>query len=323
MNVYQTAPDIWQVELETPFAVGPVNIFLVKKKDKVMVVDAGLSTHETWINFKTALSKLSIDLKAIDCVVLTHHHIDHTGLINFLPSAIPIYGHWRIEPWLQQSSAFIQRYNDYFQRLGEKMGVPQKYVDRLPTMDGYIEYGGRRELTATVDETNTIPNFEEWQILYTPGHAQSHISLYRKTDGVFIGGDLLLEHISSNAILEPPYNDGEKAPRTLLQYRDALQKCLTLGMQTILPGHGQMFNYSDAFIQNRLQNQRKRRDIIARMIQDTPRTTFDIGQEMFRRVFENQVDLVLSEVQGYLDWLVAEKSAVCVEVDGRLKYRSL
>ena len=42
-------------------------------------------------------------------------------------------------------------------------------------------------------------------VIETPGHASTHISLYRESDGILIGGDALISHISSNPILEPPY----------------------------------------------------------------------------------------------------------------------
>lgn len=45
------------------------------------------------------------------------------------------------------------------------------------------------------DRIDSMPGFT---VIETPGHASTHISLYRESDGILIGGDALISHISSN-----------------------------------------------------------------------------------------------------------------------------
>ncbi|GGH79390.1 glyoxylase-like metal-dependent hydrolase (beta-lactamase superfamily II) [Pullulanibacillus pueri] len=322
MQLNQIEQDIWQIELETPYAVGPVNIYIIIKNNRVMMVDAGVSTYPAWRDFQTALHQLNLTTASIDCLVLTHHHPDHTGFLRYLPTSIDLYGHWRNTPWISHDTHFMRRFQTFFQEQAVKMGVPERYYDKLPTFKGYLSMGGTSELKRTINEGDEIPGFEEWQILYTPGHAQSHISLYRATDGVFMSGDFLLEHISTNALLEPPYNDKEEAPKTFLRYRESLIRCLTLDIRKVLPGHGKPFLYPRSFIEERLHNQDKRFDTLKRYIKEKPQTVFEIGKRMFRFVFFKQMDLVLFEVQGYLEWL-AKNNEVTIEMkEGTYYYKS-
>ena len=74
-----------------------------------------------------------------------------------------------------------------------------------------LKYSCNRSLTHTVREGDRIDSLPGFTVLETPGHASTHISLYRESDGILIGGDALISHISSNPILEPPYEGRNRA----------------------------------------------------------------------------------------------------------------
>ncbi|MFP3454355.1 MBL fold metallo-hydrolase, partial [Bacillus sp. SIMBA_154] len=80
---------------------------------------------------------------------------------------------------------------------------------------------------------------EQFFVMETPGHAQSHLSFLDETTGDLIGGDLLLTTISSNPLMEAP-DEGKERKKSLLQYKASLNRLLGLPIKTIHPGHGQL-----------------------------------------------------------------------------------
>ncbi|MFC7394776.1 MBL fold metallo-hydrolase [Scopulibacillus cellulosilyticus] len=313
---------VWQMTLPTPFDIGPVNVYLIQN-DIITLVDAGPKTEEAWLSFNDALKHIGMTPKDIDQIVLTHHHPDHTGLVNYFNQDIPVIAHSRLRPWFEQDEAFMMRYNRYFKALGYQMGVPEIYRKKMSSIEEDLKYASKGILTKAVDEGDTIDGLKDWQVLYTPGHAQSHISLYREKDGLFLAGDLLLEKISSNAILEPPYNDKETPPCSLLQYRESLKRCLKLNISKVCPGHGKVFAQAHELINERLQNQLERRNKVLSYLESGWKTTFDIGKEMFSKAYLTQMDLVLSEIQGYLDWLLQAENIQKIENNGVIYYKGL
>ncbi|MFP3360212.1 MBL fold metallo-hydrolase, partial [Planococcus sp. SIMBA_143] len=79
-----------------------------------------------------------------------------------------------------------------------------------------LSYAGEGHLTKTLEEGDKLPGHPDWQVLNTKGHAQSHVSFYRESDGIFIGGDHLLKNISSNPVVEPPIHEGERRASPML-----------------------------------------------------------------------------------------------------------
>src|SRR3989475_12995950 len=75
---------------------------------------------------------------------------------------------------------------------------------------------------------------ERLRALHTPGHSNGHVSFYHE-DGVLVSGDLLLEGISPNPIVEfSP--DGKRIP-TLPQYFQSLRRAPPLNCEVAHPGH--------------------------------------------------------------------------------------
>ena len=146
-----------------------------------------------------------------------------------------------------------------------------------------------------------LPHFPEWQVLYTPGHSQSHISLYRENDRVMIGGDHIIKHISSNALIEPPINPSLHRPLTLVQYRTALEMCANMDIDVIFSGHGEpVYDHRELILQ-RLQNNWKRTDMLRDLLKDGAKTVYELSTLLFPHVYQKQLSFTLSETLGHID----------------------
>lgn len=310
---------VHQITIPTPFAVGDVYVYLLKG-DVLSLVDAGVKTKDAREALKLQLKELGYTPGDIEQHILTHHHPDHIGLIGEFPRAESIVGHAFNEPWLTKDQTFFQQYEQFFKDQFALFGVPDLYLEQLDQLKNSLTLIGDGELTNAIEEGDVLPGHSEWKVIETKGHAQSHISFFRESDGVFIGGDHLLSHITPNPILEPSYNGESERPKPLLQYRKNAKKCLDLGIDTVYPGHGEVFNNLEKLIPTQLAKQKQRADKVLGMLHKESQTPFDLCQQLFPKQFAKQLDLTMSETVGQLDYLEHEGKITKEYINGILFY---
>lgn len=304
---------IHQITVPTPFNVGPVNMYVVEG-DALTLIDAGVKTDEAWQVFLQEMKSLGYRLKDFDQVILTHHHVDHVGLLDFLreETEARVIGHSRNQPWISRDPEFLERHDQFFNRLYQRNGVPEPFIDDVQKMRRRLfNFSCNTSLDSSVAEGDEVDGLPGWKVIETPGHAQSHISLFHEKDGLMIGGDHIIAHISSNALIEPPAEETEDRPRTLIQYRDSLKRCQMMGISRVLSGHGVDVTDVVPLIDTRLQKNEERANLIHQWILEEPMTVFDVCKRLFARVYEQQLALTMSETLGHLDLLESwEKSRI-------------
>lgn len=302
-----------KVILPTPYAVGDVNTFLVKG-DALTLFDAGPKTQEAYEALQWGIRAAGYDMKDVEQVVLTHHHPDHAGWVDAFPNA-EILGHQYVDHWMRQEPDFLDYRNNFY--VGElvKQGVPQSYIDRIVEVRGEMELFGTRPLTGFLAEGDEVPGHPGLVVYETPGHAQSHLIFMEDSTRECIGGDLLLERVSSNPIVEPPVTLEGDRPHSLLQYNASLKKLNDLRVAKLYTGHGgEVCNVSE-LVEERLAKQHARALKVREMITE-PKTVFEVTKELFAKIYQAQLGLTLSETLGQLDYLVDEGLAVLSEENG-------
>jgi glyoxylase-like metal-dependent hydrolase (beta-lactamase superfamily II) len=70
---------VYQLPVPTPYAVGPVNVYLIKN-DPVTLIDVGPGTAKAGEVLKDMLSSLGVGIKEVKRIIITHAHPDHCGL---------------------------------------------------------------------------------------------------------------------------------------------------------------------------------------------------------------------------------------------------
>lgn len=295
---------ISQLTLPTPFAVGDTHVYLIKG-DMLTLVDAGVKTKAAWQALKIQLRELGYHPYDIEQIILTHHHPDHIGLVGEFPRVERIAAHENVQAWLTRDEAFLKHYLQFFKTFFKMCGIDdieQSIFDEFKQM---MSLAGEGEVTDVLNEGDILPGHGEWRVIETKGHAQSHLSFLREDDGILLGGDHILDHISSNPLLEPPKMGETHRPKPLLQYRTNLKKCLSLGISTVLPGHGLLVKNIDELIPKRLAKQDQRAAKVLALLEKRPLTPFQICQEIFPTRYRSQLDLTMSETIGQLDLLEA------------------
>src|SRR5579859_232137 len=75
-----------------------------------------------------------------------------------------------------------------------------------------------------------------YRVIWTPGHADGHICLWREADGLLVAGDHVLPRITPNIGLYP-----HSRPNPLRDYYASLARVRDLPVRRALPGHGRPF----------------------------------------------------------------------------------
>lgn len=295
---------IAKIATPTPFAVGDVNCFLLKG-DALTLVDAGTKTDEAYEALRRGLAGHGYSFKDIEQVFVTHHHPDHCGWVEAFDRA-EIIGHQYLHYWLTRDADFMERHDRFYEQSFNENGVPEQYAGRLKRFHRTADFIGTRPLDRIIGEGEDLPGHPGWTVQESLGHAQSHLSLYHH-DGRLIGGDLLLEKVSSNPLIEPPLNEQDERPHSLLQYNASLGRLLELPVDTVYGGHGGEIRNAHELIAGRLEKQQQRAIHVHELLKEQPHTVFELSKRLFPKVYEQQIGLTLSETLGQLDYLLSRE----------------
>jgi glyoxylase-like metal-dependent hydrolase (beta-lactamase superfamily II) len=314
---------IAKIVLPTPFPVGDVNVYVVMG-ERLTLVDVGPNTEQAFVTLQNQLAQLGLKLQDIEQVILTHDHPDHAGLLEHFSPELEVYGHANNERWLHRTEEFYNEYESFYRQLFVESGIPAKYYEPLVVgMKQMLLYSCDRSLTGTLSEGEVPIGLSEWSVIETPGHAQSQIGLIRKKDGVFIGGDLLLEHISANPLLEPPLPGEKERPKPQLQVNHSLQKLLTLPIHLVYTGHGEEVMDVSSLVEKRLSHQVLRAEQVKEWLEHEPMTAFEICQRLFPSVYKRQLGLTISESIAQVDYLLDVKKIEATKVNGTFVYQAI
>lgn len=299
------AEGIYQLPIPTPFAVGEVNLYLVAG-ETLTLVDVGPLTEEAWSALVGGMEQIGYRLEDVEQVVLTHHHVDHCGLLERVRevSGAVTLAHPLARPYVEHDKAFMEFHDQFFLQIYQESGVPEEKLSLIQRFHKMITtFSTPSKIDIALKHEQRVPGLAEWQVLYTPGHSQSHLSLYRERDRVFIGGDHIIKHISSNAFTEPPRDKTLTRPLTLVQYRTALEMCADMDIEKVLPGHGEVVTNHRELILGRLNRNWERTGVLRQHLRDGEKTAYQLTELLFPTLIHKEMPLTLSETLGHLDLL--------------------
>lgn len=292
---------IHKISVPTPFAVGDVNSYLLKG-DVLTLVDVGPKTEEALVALKKGIQEAGYALSDIEQVLLTHHHPDHAGWVDAFEQATTL-GHAYNQPWLTKDKDFFQFHDEFYLQSLIEEGVPENYLRWVEKMKRPLHFIGNRPVEKILQDGDILPGHPEFTVLETLGHAQSHLSFWSEKEKVLIGGDLIIDKISSNPLIEPPLNK-EKRAKSMLQYNASLKRIQSLPVEKIYSGHGEEVYNVYELLAIRLEKQRERALRVLDMMKDGEKTIFELTQELFPKVYEKELGLTLSETIGQVDYLI-------------------
>ncbi|MFD2924564.1 MBL fold metallo-hydrolase [Halobacillus naozhouensis] len=308
--------------IPTPGSLKTVNFYLLSTKNQLLLFDAGWTGDSYWYALKQTLKENQFKLEDLTGIVLSHHHIDHCGLVNQLVAQhnIPVYAHKKAFPRLQRDEAFLKKRIQFFYTLYEEFDCKEKGEEQVNHLKRSLENNRHLAVKADLSPIEEAP-LDGLSVLHFPGHAPDQIGLWEETSRTLLGADVLIQHISSNALVEPDEN-GERLP-TLSQSVESLKAIASLPVQLVYSGHGSVIHNPQALVKKRLNRIDQKGNKIISLIEKGASTGREIAQNYYGSTYEQQFSLVMSEIIGQLDYLEKKGNINKVLRNGVYHYAAL
>ena len=142
---------------------------------------------------------------------------------------------------------------------------------------------------------------ERYRVIWTPGHSDGHICLFRDSDGVFLAADHVLPRITPNIGL---YSEYDRA-NPLADYLDSLRNVAPLPASIVLPGHGEPFNDLAGRVAEIIVHHEERELQILTLLDEQPQNAHQLAVKIFgHRLKSNEARrMATAEVLSHLEYL--------------------
>jgi glyoxylase-like metal-dependent hydrolase (beta-lactamase superfamily II) len=315
------AAGIHRLRIPTPFLVGRVNCYLIED-EPLTLIDTGPNSGKSLDELEQALAAHGRTVEDLELIMLTHQHIDHTGLLEILArrSGAEVVAFHLLAPYLHDFAASAAADDEFSQQIMQRHGTPSELVSVLGSVGvAFRAFGSRGEVTRPMKDGDIVElRDRSFRVLHRPGHSPSDTVFWDERRGILIAGDHLLAHISSNPLVSRPLEPdhaGER-PHALLSYIESMSRTREMPAELILTGHGDPVTDHVALIDERFRMHERRARKMLKMLASGPLSAYEIALQMWGNIAVTQAYLTISEVLGHMDMLVRDGLVSENERDG-------
>lgn len=288
-----------------------INCFLFKNGDTLTLIDAGINLPAFHEFFLGKLAEYGFTITDIDQIVLTHHHGDHTGMVNAILSqkTVPIYAHHLAIERLQLTEEYQLQKRDFFTQLYKEYGCSHLAKQRLAKFEKTMKESDHVRINTDIIPLKDGDMVEGFQVKEVPGHSLDSILLYDPETRWLFAGDLVLFTGTTSALVDHD-KEGLLLP-TVMQYKHSLETCLHYDASMVFAGHQQPFDNLQEIVQRNLDRIAFQLQRIVEKVADGHETALSIAYAIYGERTEKEFPFIISEVIGYT--LYAEKEGLILK----------
>ena len=304
----EVSPRIWKFTLPIPFPLRTVNMYALIGEDGWTLVDTAMGTPDTRAAFEAGLQKAGLSIDRLRTIVLSHDHPDHVGLSGELheQSGATVYMH-PIDAnnmrnhWQNISPERFSHVSHFFRQHGMPAGEPWFSQASPDQLHHIIRVPPFEALTLVEDGQYLRLSGERYRVIWTPGHSDGHICLFRERDGIFLAADHVLPRITPNIGL---YSEYDRA-NPLGDYLDSLRKVSTLPASIVLPGHGEPFKDLAGRVAEIIEHHELREMQILTLLDEQSQNAYQLAEKLFgHRLKSNEARrMAVAETLSHLEYL--------------------
>jgi len=226
-----------QYTVDTPYPVGPVHFYVQDYKDFSVLFDTGPNT-----DIARKFLKENVDLHRIRYTFITHCHVDHYGLLDFIKKnsdsdiIIPESDYLRIKRFDERKDGFLNfiksiGFNDDSLKVMEE--VLFSFKDAVTVPDEAL----------ILEKSQDILNELNISFLPCPGHSTSDIVYL--VDEYAISGDVILRDIFQTPLFDMDPKNFNKRFLNYEKFCETVIKLKRIENKIFLPGHREYIDSID------------------------------------------------------------------------------
>ncbi len=272
-------PGVWRLRLPLPWPGVPhCNAWAIAAGDGVVLVDTGVHEPGSMGHLERALDQVGLRVEHVRLVVCTHAHADHCGQAATIAAAAgcEVWMHPRSDHLFKMAedpeAVFARRFE-----IARQSGVPAEPLQRWA--EARRGQGPMVDLPLKIDR-ELVPGVEVetdlgiWNVIETPGHAPSHVTLHQPDRRLLLSGDHLLGRVSL-------YFDVGYTPDPVGEFLEALDRVDDLDARLALSGHGRPFTDVRGHINANRALVEERLDAVRAVLAEGETSAYDVAPRIF------------------------------------------
>src|SRR5262245_2100752 len=221
--------------------IGSVNAWLLPG-EPLTLIDTGPCEDEALAALEAGLRRAGVRLEDLELVLVTHHHLDHSGLA----ATIAARSGARIAAY-ERAAAYGARYDErgeadrrFSLALMRHHGVPEPVIADTEEFWAMLrrESAAYRADLVLADGELIRAGGRNLRVVARPGHSTTDALLVDERERLAFVGDHLLAKISSNTEIYPALEPTGTRPRARVEYLDSLRRTAAMPLERLYTGHG-------------------------------------------------------------------------------------
>ncbi len=271
-----------------PYPAGDTNVYIINNE---VVFDSGINLPQSVEALKNSLKNSGLDFDSAK-LVISHPHADHFGSAYLFSNVLAHENScWKLS---DAEESYFRLVYAHFIREGMPVKLAELMEERVKkTYKGLVipckKCGKIGKKIKAGDDT--------LEVLHLPGHSYGHIALYHRDSKSLFSGDIMLEGITPNPVIEPISEDERLIVIDL--YLKTLEILYSLDVEKVYPGHRELKRSHREVIREYVESFEERSLEVFRNADG--KNSFEIATSIFGR--NKQVFLIMTETIAQVDFL--------------------